>query len=242
MTLTEWIQERYGLNVPLPSGLRGVPLAEALCSALVDAGADYGQQKAVLVDCARRRHDLDFGNACLDLKERIETFERRLEDAQVAKVGKCHSAVVKNKDWPAAKAYADYRFVAARPLSDELFDGIDSMAERLLAEGYIELREEVVVDLRQGLGYYRPDEDPVRRRRTIRWLKGQNALHVWVKYMLDVTPPLIRKSPGPEGCWDIAASLFCDRNGRAFTNSRLEHGVVKDEHQSRWLRSVIPGN
>lgn len=114
------------------------------------------------------------------------------------------------------------------------------MCRLMAAEGYVELRDDVVRDLRQGLGYYRPGEDTVRRRRTVRWLRGQNALHFWIAAMLGGRDPLIRVADGAPGCWVTAANLFVDRKNSAFVYSRLEHGILRNEIQRRWLLSVIP--
>ena len=114
------------------------------------------------------------------------------------------------------------------------------MVSRLAEEGYVELQDEVLRDLRQGLGYYRPGEDVMRRRRTVRWLRGQNVLHCWVAAMLGGREPLIRVAEGAPGCWVTAANLFVDRKGCAFTYERLEHGVLRNDHLHRWLLSIIP--
>jgi len=50
----------------------------------------------------------------------------------------------------------------------------------------------------------------------------------------------IRVADGAPGCWVTAANLFIDRQGRALTYSRLEHGVLRSEEQQKWLRSLIP--
>lgn len=240
MLLTEWLKTVYGLTFSPCDGLRGGPLAEALCRTMEDAGFDYGMQRAVLFDAADRQHDLSFSNACLDHAEAIDAYHARRAALVNREVRKCRSGVVKNKDWAAGAEYAELRFAAARTISDDLLDAVDDMCRRMAAEGYVEVQSDVVRDLRQGLGYYRQGEDPVRRRHTVRWLRGQNALHCWIAAMLGGREPLIRVADGAPGCWVTAANLFVDRQGRAFTNERLEHGVVRNKEQERWLSSLVP--
>lgn len=240
MSLTEWLKTAYGVDFLPGGGLHGGPLAEAFCRALEEAGLDYGTQRAALVEAADRRHDLAFGNACLDHAEAIDAYLARRAALVDREVRKCRSGVVKNKEWAAGAEYAELRFAAARPPDGDLLDAVDDMCRRLAGEGYVELRDDVVRDLRQGLGYYRPGEDPVRRRHTVRWLRGQNALLCWIAVMLGGRDPLIRVAGGAPGCWVTAASLFVDRQGRAFTYARLEHGVLRNELQERWLLSLIP--
>ena len=240
MLLAEWLKTAYGVMFSPSDGLRGGPLAEALCRTMEDAGLDYGTQRAVLFDAADRQHDLSFSNACLDHAEAIDAYLIRRASLVNREVRKCRSGVVKNKDWAAGAEYAELRFAAARTASDDLLDAVDDMCRRMAAEGYVELHSDVVRDLRQGLGYYRPGEDPMRRRHTVRWLRGQNALHCWIAAMLGGREPLIRVADGAPGCWVTAASLFVDRQGRAFTNERLEHGVVHNKVQEQWLLAVVP--
>lgn len=240
MSLKEWMNAEYGMSVDLAGVSEGAPLAQALYRALVSAGADYSTQKRILYDASGHFHDLSFGSACLDLVADIEAFERRRGEVRIAPLRKCHSGVSKNKDWAPGAEYAELRFAAARPVADDLLDAVDDMVRRLIGEGYVESRSEVLRDLRQGLGYYRPDEDVVRRRRTVKWLRGQNALHCWIVAMLSGRSPLIRVGDGAPGCWVTAASLFVDRHGRAFTNERLEHGILRNALQRQWLESIVP--
>lgn len=240
MSLTEWLKTAYGVDFVPADGLHGGPLAEALCRALEEADLDYGSQRAALHEAADRLHDLAFSNACLDHVDAIGAYLARRASMVSREVRKCHSGVVKNKDWGAGAEYAELRFAAARAIDDDLLDAVDDMCRLMAAEGYVELRDDVVRDLRQGLGYYRPGEDTVRRRRTVRWLRGQNALHFWIAAMLGGRDPLIRVADGAPGCWVTAANLFVDRKNSAFVYSRLEHGILRNEIQCRWLLSVIP--
>lgn len=239
MELSDWLKQRCGLDIQ-DAGEGGAALAAALYALLVAAGYDYAQQKELLLEAADRRHDLAFGNACLDRIADIQAFERRRAAMQVKKVVKCHSGVAKNKQWGTGAEYAELRFCAARPVDDDTCDLVDDMLRALAAAGYLETRADLLADLRQGLGYYRSSEDPCRPRRTVRWLRGQNLLHAWIAAMLGGRSPLIRVGEGAAGCWVTAASLFVDRQGKAFTYSRLEHGVVRNEEQLRWLRRIIP--
>ncbi|MGX8712888.1 MAG: hypothetical protein ACSW8I_04275 [bacterium] len=240
MSLTEWIKTDYGLAVDLPDACEGVPLAQTLYRALVAAGADYSTQKRLLYEASGRLHDLAFGTTCLDLIADIDAFERRRGDLRVAPVRKCHSGVHKNKDWQPGAEYAELRFSAARHPDSDLLDAVDDMLRLLIGEGYVESRPDVLRDLRQGLGYYRPDEDILRRRRTVKWLRGQNALHCWIVAMLSGRSPLIRVGDGAPGCWVTAASLFVDRHSRAFTYARLEHGVLRNALQRQWIEALVP--
>jgi len=240
MSLIENIMKYCGVEVDAAPGTRGDALAEAFFRALVDAGKDYGEQRHLLLVAADHVFDLDFGTACLQRVERLDAFRKRREALVDREVAKRHSGVVKNKDWAVGEAYASLRFAAAREVTAELVDAVEGMVGMLVEGGYVEPRADLVRDLRQGLGYYRPGEDPFRLRRTVRWLKGQNALHFWVAAMLGGREPLIRVAEGDSGCWVTAANLFIDRQGRALTYSRLEHGVLRSEEQQKWLRSLIP--
>ena len=240
MSLIEWLQRDFGVDLDTADIQDGAALAAALCRALVAAGMDYGEQRHILLQASDRHCDLAFGNACLVQVERLDAFRAHRATFVDRPVRKCHSGVSKNKQWEAGAEYAELRFVAARTVDEDLLDAVDDMCRRMAGEGYVELRDDVVLDLRQGLGYYRPGEDPVRRRHTVRWLRGQNALHFWVDAMLNGREPLIRAAGGAQGCWKTAASLFVDRQGRTFTNERLEHGILRNEEQRQWLLSVIP--
>lgn len=240
MSLTEWMKTVYGTEVRFSGGACGAQLAAEFYRSLVDAGYDYQAQKRLLYDACGIHHDLAFGNACLDFIASIEDFEQRRGSLKVMPVRKCHSGVPKNKDWAPGAEYAELRFAAARTVGADLLDALDDMVDRMVGEGCIESRPDIRRDLRQDLGYYRPDEDIVRRRRTVKWLRGQNALHYWIASMLGGRDPLIRVADGAPGCWVTAASLFIDRQGRAFTYSRLEHGRLSNEKQETWLRGIIP--
>ncbi len=240
METTEWIQQRYGLDLGADGTATGAALEQALYRALVAARCDYALQKEILYEASGHHHDLAFGQACLDRIDNIVRFEQRRAALQVRKTRRCHSGVAKNKDWAPGAEYADRRFQPARTPTGELCTLLDDMAARLVERNYIEARPDVARDLRQGLGYYRRGEDIFRRRRTVKWLKGQNALHCWVAAALDPADPLSRVGEGRDGCWVVAADLFLDRHGRAFTYSRLEHGVMRDRAELEWLRRTIP--
>lgn len=240
MSLTEWIKADYGILLDFPDDLRGEPRAHALYRALVDANLDYGTQKALLAAASDRVHDKDFGIACLDLIGEIEAFERRRHSLRVAPLRKCHSGVPKKKERQPGAEYAELRFAAARRVDGDLLDAVDDMLRRLLSEGYVESRPDVLRDLRQGLGYYRPGEDPLRQRRTVKWLRNQNVLRCWIELMLAGRCPLIRDGDGASGCWVTAASLFVDRKGNAFTHKNLNHGILKNSTQRQWLEKIIP--
>lgn len=203
MSLTEWLKTAYGVDFDPADGLHGGPLAEALCRAQEEADLDYGSQRAALHEAADRLHDLAFSNACLDHVDAIDAYLARRASMVSREVRKCHSGVVKNKDWGAGAEYAELRFAAARAIDDDLLDAVDDMCRLMAAEGYVELRDDVVRDLRQGLGYYRPGEDTVRRRRTVRWLRGQNALHFWIAAMLGGRDPLIRVATVPQAAGSL---------------------------------------
>lgn len=240
MALIESIKRYCGIDLDAEAYPGGAEQAAALYRALVAAGCDYGEQRHLLLTAFDHHADVAFGEGCLDLVARIDSLAARRAAVTDREVAKRHSGVVKNKDWGAGEAYATLRFAPARSVSAELLDAVDDMVARLAEANYVEAAADLVRDLRQGLGYYRPGEDPLRRRRTVRWLKGQNALHFWVAAMLGGREPLIRVADGAPGCWVTAASLFIDRQGRAFTYSRLEHGVLRNTAQQQWLRATIP--
>ena len=141
---------------------------------------------------------------------------------------------------------ARLRFVAAWPikngLRNEVFDIVDDMLLRMASAGYIDSSSDALLDLRQGLGYYRPGEDYVRLRAPVRWLRGQNALHWWLCALLGDhgAAPLIRVPVGGPGRWVTAASIFADRNGGAYVYSQLEHGRPSNDTQRSWLDATVP--
>ena len=243
MSLAEWLMESHGVDFD-PTGadsLQPSLMAQRLYDALVEAGKDYSEQKAILRQSCLHHCHYAFANACIDIIGEIDSMLQRLEGVPLEPVvEKRYSGVRRNKSWPAGKVYAEYRFSAARPLQAEVIDSVDDMVCRMARDGYLEPRPELITDLRQGLGYYLPTEDPLRRRRTVKWLRGQNLLHCYVSYLLGGADPLVRLAPGSPGCWIVAASLFIDRNGCAFTNQRLEHGTVSDANQLQTLRAFIP--
>lgn len=240
MSLTESIKKYCGVDLVVASGQGGAALAEDFYRALVADGKDYAEQRHLLLVAADHVFDLDFGNACLDRVAALDAFRERRAAVVDREVAKRLSGVPKNKDWATGEAFATLRFAPARKATDELLGAVEDMVGTLVKENYLEAADNLLLDLRQGLGYYRTDEDPLRRRRTARWLKGQNALHCWVAAMLGGREPLIRVAPGAPGCWVTAASLFIDRQGKAFTYSRLEHGRLKNEEQKQWLRDLVP--
>lgn len=240
MSLIEWLQKSYGIDIDADGILEGEALAAALYRRLVAAGMDYGEQRHLLLQASDRCCDPCFGTACLDQVERINAFLARRATYDDRPVRNCHSGVTKNKQWAAGAEYAELRFVAARKVDEDSVAAVEGMNRQLVAAGYIEAVDYVVRDLRQGLGYLLPGEDPVRRRRTVRWLRGLNALHFWVEAMLGGREPLIRAAGGAQGCWKTAADLFLDKEGHALTNQRLEHGLLRNEEQRRQLLSLIP--
>ena len=240
MYLIDWLKRDYDIELDVSCFQDGAALATELCRALVDTGRDYAEQRHILLQSTDRHPDLAFGTVCLDQIDRIDAFRRRRAGIDDKPVRKCHSGVSKNKQWNAGAEYADMRFVAVREVNGDSAAAVEEMIRRMVAEGCIEARDDVVRDLRQGLGFILPGEDPVRRRRTVRWLRGLNALHFWVEAMLNGREPLIRPAGGAQGCWKTAASLFVDKDGRALTNQRLEHGILRNEEQRRWLLNVIP--
>lgn len=240
MSLTESIEKYCGIALGAVPGQDAASLSEAFFRALVDAGKDYGEQRHLIIVAMDHCHDVDFGERCLDRIARIDAFLQRRAAVVDREVAKRNSGVPKNKDWPAGEQYATLRFSPARTVTPELCRAVEDMVAALAEENYMEPAEGLLRDLRQGLGYYLPGEDTLRRRRTVRWLKGQNALHVWIAAMLGGREPLIRVADGAPGCWVTAASLFIDRDGRAFTYSRLEHGRLRDEDRTKWLQNTVP--
>lgn len=240
MSLKEWLKADYGVDFHADPGMGGDAQAAALFRTLEAAGLDYGLQRAILLEAGDRHQVLSFGTACLDRVDAIDAYLARRAATAEKEVRRCHPRVSKNKDWAAGAEYADLRFAAARTVDEDSVAVVEEMVRRLAAEGYVELHPDVVRDLRQGLGYYRAGEDPVRRRHTVRWLRGLNALHFWIDALLGGREPLIRVADGAPGCWVTAASLFVDVHGCALTNQRLEHGILRNDLQRQWLLSIIP--
>lgn len=234
------IKQICGFDFEADGAADGADLERRLYQALVAAGLDYALQKEILFDASGLHHDLAFGQACLDRIDAIDRFLLRRGALHHKKTRRCDNGVRKNKDWAPGADSAELRFQPARTPSDDLCRALDDMALRLVERGYIEARPDIARDLRQGLGYYRRGEDPLRQRRTVKWLKGQNALHCWVAAILHPEDPLCRVGEGNPGCWVTTASLFIDRHGRAFTYSRLEHGVMRNGDELRWLQRTIP--
>ena len=240
MSLVESIKECLGVDFGDLDGQGGGVLAERYFRVLADQNLAFEEQRSNLLRATYRIHDLDFVRACLDRIDQIDAVVKRRAAVEDKPVRKCRSGVAKNKDWPPRALYADLRFEAARTKSPELLDAIDDMLKRLAAEGYFESYDGVVRDLRQGLGYYRPGEDVLRRRRTVRWLRRNNTLHVWIYAMVGGRHPLIRPQSRANGCWKTAASMFVDEKGCAYTYGRLEHGILKNAEQERWLHALVP--
>ena len=240
MELSEWLKTDCGLDLDVRGAADGVALEALLYRALVSAGKGYEEQRRILYESSGHYCDLAFGQACLDRIDAIERFEHRRAAVRVPRVRRCDSGVRKNKEWAPGAEYAELRFEAARKAEGDLMDAIDDMVGRLVEAGYLEARPDLPRDLRQGLGYFRPGEDLFRPRRTAKWLKGLNALHCWVVALLEEPGALCRVGQGAAGRWVTAASLFVDRQGRAFTYARLEHGVMRNQAQLQWLRRTIP--
>ena len=240
MSLEKWLIERYDLHLEAPQGASGVPLADALCSALAAAGFDFDSQAALLLEASERHADIAFAEACLDRVERIEALQARRREALQRHQARCQAGVGRRQPKAPAPEVAVHRFVPLWPASDQSADLVDDMLRRLASEGFILLEEWTLRDLRQGLGYYRRGEDPYRLRRPARWLAGMNALHFWVELMMDEEHALISVADGSAKKWVTAASLFTDRQGHAVTNGRIEHGEVESAALRRRIERCVP--
>lgn len=244
--LTQWLIDEFGVVfAPADGGPKGVPLADAMLQALVDAGLDYDRQRAVLHAAPTVLHDHRFGRRCLELCDEIGAFQRLLAAtpapaAAARTTARRHSAVIARDRRPPAKPFAELRFVASRPAADDVCTVVSDFCRRLVAEGYVRQRPDAERDLRQGLGYYRRGEDPLRQRQTLVWLHRQNELrHLFIR-LLDDPAPLCLEPDSPDGRWQVCADLFCDRDGRRLYNNNLDHGELHDERRRRRLDALVP--
>ena len=242
--LRQWLIDEYGVELDASAeALGGADLAAAVQQALVRARLGFDRQRAVLRAAAERQADVVFGNACLDAVDAIAAFQRRLADTPVPdspSPSRRHSAVTARSARPPAPPFAELRFLAAAPDAPELADILDDFARRLVAQGYVENRPDIVRDLRQGLGYYRRGEDPLRLRRTIRWLRPQNQLSHLVRCLLDAQAPICRVPDGNAGRWQVTADIFADRAGRTFENRNFDHARLGDGPARRALEALVP--
>lgn len=242
MSLSEWLIQRHGLAFEATDTQTGEELVGALCRALAAAGFDFDAQKSVLLEAPDVYCDTAFLEACIDRVKLIERLQAERRAALERHLARCQSGVSRRQPRPQASDVARHRFVPCWPLTAETVGIVDDMLGRLAGAGYLEATAETLRDLRQGFGYYRQAEDPYRLRRPVRWLRSQNALHWWLCGLLGDRggSPLIAVAEGGVGRWVTAASLFADRNGRAFTYAQLEHGCPASADQRRWLDATIP--
>lgn len=238
MSLKESIEEYCKVNMDHYTGQKGSALAGWFFDALLDENPPFGEQCRRIKEAREHIHNLEFCQACDNRIREIGAYLKQHPDAGGGGKG-CHSGVTKNKDWPPGKEYAFLRFDPAREVSAELVDAVEDMIRAVARRNFFRCHDYTVCDLRQGLGYYRPDEDATRFRRTVCWMGDNNALHEWIDAMQTGRQPLI-KPQGRNGCWETAASMFVDRNGSAFTFQRLQRGYRKNEEIKRWFRSVVP--
>ena len=239
IVLEQWLIERFGVSLD-GSAVGGPALADAFGDALGAAGFDYDAQVGALLECAARGDDMAFAEACLDRAERIERLQQRRREALLRHRARCQSRGGEKRTYPPADTVAPLRFSPLWPATDEVADIVHDMLRRLVAEGYLPPDEAALRDLRQGLGYYRRGEDPWRLRRPVRWLGGMKALHFWIDLLATGDHPLIGIAPGAPPKWVTAASLFTDRQGRAVTNRRIEHGEVSSPGERQRIERTVP--
>lgn len=240
MSLNEWLINQFGISLMDCGGIAGAQLADAMCHALGEKGVDYGRQADALLEACNLYTDVEFGEECMLLVERLERLQRHRRDALERNKAQCQNGGAGRREWPVAGEVAMMRFRPLRETDDMMANIVDDMLRKLVAAGYIESNAEALRDLRQGLGYYRSGEDPFRMRRPVRWLQGQNTLHYWLCLLLEGERPLIGVVSNTKGRWVTAASLFTDSKGRAFTSDRLEHGKVSRREERQLLESTVP--
>lgn len=240
MSLDDWLIDEYGIRLGVPGdGVAGAALADALRRALVAAGRSYADQEAILRRAALAYADVDFGEACLALVDRIATLRLRLASLP-APPDAPRSAPAARRLPAAGATHAALRFVALWPLESTTFDLVDDFVRRLAAAGYVAAQPALEADLRQGLGYYRPGEDPLRLRRTVRWLHRRQELRCLVRLLTEGPAPLCAVPLGSHsGRWQVAASLFVDARGLAIKNSQLDSGDPPPDRQAA-LRNLVP--
>lgn len=238
MMLSQWLIERFGVDLGVDAAVGGESLADAFGASLGAAGFDLDSQVAALLECAGRGDDVDFAEACLLRAERIERLQQRRREALLRHRARCQSGVAEKPSYPPAAEVAALRFSPLWDATDEHAAIVDDMLRRLVAEGYLQPDADALRDLRQGLGYYRRGEDPWRLRRPVRWLGGMNALHLLVHLLTNGPHPLVGTAPGAPQKWVTAASLFTDSNGLALTNQRIHHGIVSPAERRRIERCV----
>lgn len=242
MSLTEWLIHRHGVAFDATDNLTGEELVGTLCRALAAAGFDFDAQKSILLEAPDIYSDTAFLEACVERVKLIERLQDERRAALERHLARCQGGVSRRQPRPQASEVARHRFVPCWPLTAESADIVDDMLGRMADAGYLEPTADALRDLRQGMGYYRAAEDPYRLRRPVRWLRSQNALHWWLCGLLGDRggTPLIAVAEGGVGRWVTAASLFADRDGRAFTYAQLEHGHPSSADQRRWLDATLP--
>lgn len=239
MLLSQWLIEQYGVDAgTLGADLSGADLAAAVHDALVRSGRSYDDQRAILHAAALHHADVGFGEACLDRVDRIAALQRRLASTVVPPL-ECHSDASVRSPRPPAPPVAALRFEAGWSVNDATLGAVDDFCHDLVAKGYVAARPDVELDLRQGFGYFRHADDPMRQRMPVVWLHYQNELRYLVRLLLGRTPPLCRVAGGPR-CWEVTVTLFTDARGRAFRTSNLDHGEPPPESRRRDIEALVP--
>lgn len=239
--LRDWLIAQ-GLTFDFSDNMSGEELVNSLSRSLTAANFDFDEQRNILLQAPDHYRDAEFLDACIARADYIGRLQNKRRELIERHLSECKNGVSgKRVRMPAAEV-ARLRFAAAWPLRDEVFDIVDDMILNMAKHGYLESTPSALVDLRQGFGYYRPDEDPVRLRAPVRWLRNQNALHWWISALMGARNkcPLIKVDEGGAGCWVTAASIFADCDGHAYTNEQLEHGRPSSQTQRDWLDSTVP--
>ena len=239
MDLKEWLLRECGIVLDV-EGVGGVELADRLERALAMAGFVVEDQLPLLMEATRYAVDRDFYRACLERVDDIRQLQQRRSTLLASWHTDCHNRGAEKHTFVPAGDVVAKRFNALWDVTDDNADLVDDMVRRLAAEGYILLAGDAARDLRQGLGYYRRDEDRARLRAPVRWLRRYNTLHYWVNRLTGGDTPLCAAPGGIDGKWVVAAELFADRQGHAILTKSIRHGVVGSSQQRHFLDTVVP--
>ena len=239
--LRDWLIAQ-GLTFDFSDNMSGEELVNSLSRSLTAANFDFDEQRNILLQAPDHYFDAEFLDACIARAEYIGRLQNKRSALLERKLSECKNGVSRKRVRMPAAEVARLRFTAARPLRDEVFDIVDDMLLKMVRNNYIEPSPDALLDLRQGFGYYRPNEDPVRLRAPVRWRSSKNALHWWISALMGARNncPLMKVEEGGAGCWVTAASIFADAEGNAYTNEQLEHGRPTSQTLRDWLDSTVP--
>ena len=239
MSLRQWLINDYAIDLHVDDAVGGAALADALACAMEHADLSLDEQRELLLAVPAHTGSLDLCEACMLRAERIENLQARRREHLLRWQAQCQNGVSKKRSREPAAEVALYRFNPLWDETDETADIVDDMLLRMASEGCLLLVDGALRDLRQGLGYYRRGEDTHRLRRPVRWLRGENVLHVWVQLLTERDDAMCGVVDSSKGKWITAASLLCHADGSGYKNSQIHHGEVKPEVR-RWLEGLVP--